>query len=720
MVRLLTMSTLTAAPGSALPFGATPVRSGINFSVFSRNAASVILDIFAAQDDSAPIFSYALDPATNRTGDMWHVCIQGLKPGALYLYRVDGPFEPKKGHRFDRNQYLLDPYAKAVTDTSIFANLPPGYRTPVDRMDVELGKQHSAKDFPKCVVIDDGEFDWQGDLPLNYQLKDCVVYESHLKGFTAHSSSGVAHPGTYRGMIEKIPYLKRLGITSVELLPIQEFDEYENANRNPRTGERLKNYWGYSTIAFFAPKTSYAADRTPGGAVREFKELVRELHKNGIEVILDIVFNHTAEGNERGLTLNFRGFDNSIYYILEDNHKQYYKNFSGCGNTVNCNHPVVRSFIIDCLRYWVTEMHVDGFRFDLASILGRDRNGNLIKDPPVLERIAEDPILSRTKIIAEAWDAGGAYQVGNFPGGRWAEWNDRFRDEIRRFWRGDDYLAGGAATRIAGSADLYQDDGRKPCHSVNFITSHDGFTMNDLVSYNGKHNEQNGEGNRDGSDNNSSYNYGYEGPTSNAAIETVRTRQVKNLLLTLILAQGTPMLLAGDEIRRTQGGNNNAYCQDNEISWFNWRHAELHADIYDFVRKAISLRRSHPVFRRQDFFDGQSHGSSSTPDISWFASDGKPLDWSRANHFLAFRLGGGRAETKASFDDDDFFVMCNSGTKDITVKLPSAGKGKRWHRLVDTSVSAPNDFMDEPNAELLEVQKTYVLPVRTMAVLLCR
>ena len=680
----------------------------------------MILDIFANPDDSLPCFSYTLNPSTNRTGDMWHVCVQGLKPGALYLYRVDGPFEPKKGHRFDRNQYLLDPYAKAITDVSIFANLPPGYKTPVDKMDVELGKQHSAKDFPKCVVVDDNEFDWQGDLPLNYKLKDCIIYESHLKGFTASPSSGVEHPGTYRGMIEKIPYLKKLGITSVELLPIQEFDEFENANKNPRTGERLTNYWGYSTIAFFAPKVSYAADRSPGGAVKEFKELVRELHKNGIEVILDIVFNHTAEGNERGLTLNFRGFDNSIYYILEDERKQYYKNFSGCGNTVNCNHPVLRSFIIDCLRYWVTEMHVDGFRFDLASILGRDRNGNLIKDPPVLERIAEDPILSRTKIIAEAWDAGGAYQVGNFPGGRWAEWNDRFRDEIRRFWRGDDYLAGGAATRIAGSADLYQDDGRKPCHSVNFITSHDGFTMNDLVSYNGKHNEQNGENNRDGSDNNSSYNYGYEGPTKNMEIESVRTRQVKNLLLTLILAQGTPMLLAGDEIRRTQGGNNNAYCQDNEISWFNWQNTQMHADIYDFVQKAIALRRKHPVFRRQDFYEGKSHDAGSTPDISWFASDGKCLDWNNANHFLSFRLGGGKAETKALADDSDFFVMCNSGTKDITVKLPTAGKEKSWYRLVDTSVPAPNDFMSDGNAELLEVQKSYVLPARTMAVLECK
>ena len=718
MIEWAIMEPITILQGTPLPYGATPVRSGINFSVFSRNATSVILDIFEKEDDSQPVFSCTLDPKRNRTGDMWHVCLQGLKPGALYLYRVDGPFEPKHGHRFDRNRYLLDPYAKALTDTSIFANLPPDYRTPVDKMEIELGKVRSAQGFPKCIVIDDSEFDWEGDMPLNYKLQDCILYESHLRGFTASSNSGVAAPGTYKGMIEKIPYLKKLGVTSVEFLPIQEFDEYENANTNPRTGERLKNHWGYSTIAFFAPKNSYASDRTSGGAVREFKEMVKEMHKNGIEVILDIVFNHTAEGNERGLTLNFRGFDNSIYYILEDNHKQYYKNYSGCGNTVNCNHPVVRTFIIDCLHYWVTEMHVDGFRFDLASILGRDRNGNLIKDPPVIERIAEDPILSKTKIIAEAWDAGGAYQVGNFPGGRWAEWNDRFRDEIRRYWRGDDNLSAGAATRIAGSADLYQDDGRKPYHSVNFITSHDGFTMNDLVSYNGKHNEQNGENNRDGSDNNSSYNYGYEGPTLNRDIENVRTRQVKNMMLTLILSQGTPMLLAGDEIRRTQGGNNNAYCQDNEISWVDWNRAKSHEDVYDFTRKAISLRLSHPALRRKEFFEGRNHSAGVAPDITWFSADGKIQDWSRDNHFLGFRLGGAKSETWADVDDNDFFVMCNSGTKDITVKIPLAGKQRRWFRVVDTSIPAPNDFLEEGKEEFLETQKTYILPARTMVILI--
>lgn len=714
------MTKITALPGRPIPYGAFPIRAGVNFSVFSRNATAVTLDIFENPDDSSPIYSYRFDPAINRTGDIWHVCLQGLQPGALYLYRVDGAFDPKNGHRFNKKQFLLDPYAKALTDTSIFANLPPHYRTPVDKLDIEMLKLRSAQGFPKCVVIDDSEFDWQGDRPLNYGMKDSIIYETHLKGFTASPTSKVQFPGTYRGMTEKIPYLKELGITSVELLPIQEFDEYENANTNPRTGERLKNHWGYSTISFFAPKASYAADRSPGGVVREFKEMVRELHKAGIEVILDIVFNHTAEGNEHGLTLNFRGFDNSIYYILEDQHKQYYKNFSGCGNTVNCNHPVVRSFIIDCLRYWVTEMHVDGFRFDLASILGRDKNGNLINEPPVLERIAEDPVLRNTKIIAEAWDAGGAYQVGSFPGGRWAEWNDRFRDDCRRFWRGDDNLAASCATRIGGSADLYGDDGRKPYHSVNFITSHDGFTLNDLVSYNGKHNEENGENNRDGSDNNSSFNYGYEGPTQNKAIEKIRNQQIKNFLCSLVFSQGTPMLLCGDEIRRSQRGNNNAYCQDSELSWFDWTCLDTHKEILIFAQKALKARRNHPVFRRAEFFEGKRHGgpASAIPDISWFGPDGQEPDWEKSNHFLAYRVSGNKAETLATEDDWDFFVMCNSATNDTTVTLPPPSRGKKWHGFVDTSATFPEDFVPEDKLEPLEVQKTYVLPSRTTAILI--
>ena len=713
------MNQITVLPGKPLPYGATLVNGGVNFSLFSRNGTEVTLDIFENSDDEFPVFSYKFNPELNKTGDIWHCQLQGLKAGAHYLYRVDGPFNPDYGHRFDKNQYLLDPYAKCLTDTSIFANIPSNFAPPQDKNDILTSKMRTAKDFPKCVVIDD-DFDWQGDRPLNYKLKQCIIYETHLRGFTKDKSSQVRHPGTYLGMIEKIPYLRELGITSVELLPIHEFDENENSNRNPKTGEKLKNYWGYSTIGFFAPKVGYSSDKRPGEAVKEFKTLVREMHKNGIEVILDVVFNHTAEGNEHGLTFSFKGLDNSIYYILEDNQKKYYKNYSGCGNTFNCNHPVVRTFIIDCLRYWVCEMHIDGFRFDLGSILGRDRNGNLIENPPMLERIAEDPVLSNTKIIAEAWDAGGAYQVGYFPGGRWAEWNDRYRDDIRRFWRGDEFLANAAATRISGSSDLYLRDGRKPFHSVNFITSHDGFTMNDLVCYNGKHNDENGENNRDGSDNNCSYNYGFEGPSSNKNIEAVRTRQIKNIMLTLLLSQGTPMMVAGDEFRRTQNGNNNAYCQDNPLGWVDWTLKEKNSELFRFVRMLIELRLRHPIFRRPESLRGRIHAYDALPDVCWFSENGKLMDWSKSNNFVAFRLDGCHAEIFTDKDDNDFFIMLNPSEKDKSVRIPKAINCKNWYRIIDTSVPYPNDFLSGDNAEFINEKNVYVLPARSCAVLLSR
>ncbi|MBO4705412.1 MAG: glycogen debranching protein GlgX [Spirochaetaceae bacterium] len=710
---------LKPANGNPLPYGAVVTEKGVNFSLFSRHATSIILSLFKDQNDSEPYFTYTFDPLKDRTGDIWHVFIEGLKPGALYLYRANGPFAPEKGHRFNKNIYLLDPYAKALTATSLFKNLPPDYVTPTDNLDIKLGRPYDAKWFPKCVVVDDS-FDWQGDRPLNYPLRKSVLYETHLKGITANPNSEVAHPGTYKGLTEKIPYFKDLGITSIELLPIQEFDEYENTNTNPKTGERLKNFWGYSTMAFFAPKASYAADSAPGVCVTEFKEMVREMHRAGIEIILDIVFNHTAEGNEHGITMNFRGLDNSIYYILENENKAFYSNYSGCGNTLNCNHPVVRDFIIDCLRYWVCEMHVDGFRFDLGSILGRDSTGQLMEDPPVLERIAEDPILRNTKIIAEAWDAGGAYQVGSFPGGRWAEWNDRFRDDVRKFWRGDDGLSNALATRLAGSSDLYLRDGRKPFHSVNFLTSHDGFTLNDLVSYNGKHNEENGENNRDGSDNNNSYNYGYEGPSMNPAIETLRTRQAKNLIFTLLLAQGTPMLLAGDEFRRTQGGNNNAYCQDNISSWVDWSLRNKYSELFRFTKKLILFRRKHHAFMRPEFFQGKDISFNSLPDITWFDESGLTPDWGRLNHFLAYRLDGSHAEIFADTDDNDFFIMFNSALQDKTVKIPLPPIGKKWYRCIDTSIEAPEDFMSPGEEEILPVQNRYVLPARSCALLMSK
>lgn len=713
------MEILNSLPGTPLPLGASVAEDGVNFSVFSRNATKVFLEFYSASEDSEPYAQVEFSPSENRTGDIWHAFVPGIKPGSLYLFRVDGPFEPSKGHRFNVHQRLFDPYAKTITPVSVFYNLPPDYSAPLDKNDVEHGKNQRAKVFPKCVVIDNENFDWQGDRPINRPLSESVIYEVHLKGFTAGKNAGVSCPGTYAGFIEKIPYLKDLGITAVELLPIFEFDEFENSNVNPRTGERMKNYWGYSTINFFSPKASFAADKTPGGCVNEFKTLVRELHKAGIEVILDVVFNHTAEGNEHGVALNFRGFENSVYYTLVGSHKEYYMNFSGCGNTMNCNHPIVRNFIIDSLRYWVLNYHVDGFRFDLASILCRGQEGDLLKFPPLTNAIAEDPVLGKTKIIAEPWDAGGAYQLGGFPGGRrWAEWNDRFRDDIRRFWRGDEYVSTNAATRISGSSDLFTISGRAPYHSINYVCCHDGFTMNDLVSYNGKHNDENGEGNRDGSDSNWSYNHGYEGPTLNPVIEKMRNRQMRNYMLTLLISQGTPMLLGGDEFRRGQQGNNNAYCQDNDISWFDWGNCSLNSALVSFTRKAIRLRKDHPVFRRTEFFKGSMAGKK--PDIQWYAADGSNPDWSKISRFLAFRLLGTFDSGAKKISDNDFFIAANTDRQDIMLRIPAITDSRKWYRIADTSIEDETSLLSVENAETLISQDRYVLPASSMLILVAK
>ncbi len=703
------MEQIVTLSGKPMPLGAHVYADGVNFSVFSRNGTRVILNLFGTSEDTVPYASLELDPEKNRTGDLWHIFVKDLKPGALYLYQVDGPFDIDQGHRFDVEQYLLDPYAKAITDVSVFLNTPSDHVSALDKGDlIRANFNHDFK-FPKCVVIDDNNFDWQGDKPINRPLSESIIYETHLKGFTASDNSGVQHPGTYLGMVEKIDYLKRLGMTAVELLPIFEFDENENCNINPRTGDRMKNYWGYSTIDFFAPKASYAADRTPGGCVNEFKLLVRELHKAGIEVILDVVFNHTAEGNEHGLTLNFRGFDNTVYYSLVKTQPQYYLNFSGCGNTVNCNHPVVRDYIVDCLRYWVLEYHIDGFRFDLAPVLARSQEGDIIRFPPLTNRISEDPVLASTKIIAEPWDAGGGYLLGNFPGGRWAEWNDRYRDDIRKFWRGDDYASTGAATRVSGSSDIFGWSGRKPWHGINFVTCHDGFTLNDLVSYNGKHNEQNGEDNRDGTDNNVSYNYGYEGPTANPTIERRRIKQIKNFILTLLVSQGTPMLLAGDEFRRTQMGNNNAYCQDNELSYFDWSLVKDNDRLVTFVSRAINLRKAYPELRRREFFVGERSGSN--PDIRWYNFDGTTPDWNKLTHFLAFKLGG---------SGNNFYIAANTDIHDITVTLPTPETGRKWFRIADTSIDADDAITPIGREEQLRTQGRYIIPASSLIILIAK
>ncbi len=466
---------------------------------------------------------------------------------------------------------------------------------------------------PKCVFTHD-HFDWHDDRPLRHPWSKTVIYEMHVRGFTIHPNSGVEHPGTYRGLMEKIPYLQDLGVTAVELMPVHEFNERQVSGINPQTGKPLRDYWGYDPVAFFAPKASYSSAGGLGQQKLEFKEMVRALHRAGIEVILDVVFNHTAEGNELGPTLCFRGIDNAIFYMLESD-KRYYKNYTGTGNTINANHPVVRDHILAALRYWMVEMHVDGFRFDLASVLGRDGSGKLLANAPLLERIAEDPILRDVKIVAEAWDAAGAYQVGSFSERRWAEWNGRYRDDVRRFWRGDDGMLGAFASRICGSADIYTKSGKGPESSINFVTCHDGFTLNDLVSYCGKHNEANGENNHDGTDANFSENYGAEGETTDAGIETLRKGQIKNFLLTLLISRGVPMLLGGDEFRRTQGGNNNAYCQDNKTSWHDWScSGAAQSEIFRFTRDMIAFRRAHPILSKEQFY--------TDAEIHWFGPQG--------------------------------------------------------------------------------------------------
>jgi len=698
----------TTHPGNPLPLGASLTSNGCRFSVFSRHATSVRLLLFDQADNLRPSQEIELDPGLNRTGDIWHLEVEGVSAGQLYLWRVEGPQQPEKGHRFDPEKRLLDPYAKAMTGKFAWG-LSGSPNSP------------ETSEVPRCIVMDD-DFDWQGDRPLGIPLEDTIIYETHVRGFTFHQSSGVSEPGTFAGLVEKIGYFKELGITAVELLPVQEFNENELIRTDPSTGERLKNFWGYSTVGFFAPKGGYAdTGAGDGGQVVEFKKMVQAFHAAGLEIILDVVFNHTAEGDHTGPTLCFRGLDNRIYYLLEDD-PRYYKNYSGCGNTLNCNHPIVRDFILDCLRYWVVEMHVDGFRFDLASILGRDQHGNIIENPPLVERIAEDPILRHTKLIAEAWDAAGAYQVGSFPGGRWSEWNGRYRDDARRFWRAEPSSRNALAYRITGSSDLYQAGGRLPRHSINFITCHDGFTLNDLVSYDQKHNQANGEDDRDGEDHNLSWNSGVEGPTDDPGIERLRLRRIKNFLTTLLLSQGVPMLLAGDEMRRTQGGNNNSYCQDNPTSWVDWGLLAKNRDLFEFTRNLIAFRKAHFAFRREIFLTGQDLNGDRLGDVEWFEPSGRPTRWKWNRPVLALFLSGNRQEIGGrSCDDDDFYLMFNSGRRHRAFRLPSLPSGRLWHRVMDTEIEGPRSMpAQDEKPEALEDQWTYEMEGQACALLLAR
>ncbi|NTU50048.1 MAG: glycogen debranching protein GlgX, partial [Desulfobulbaceae bacterium] len=571
-------------PGRSYPLGATVFPDGVNFSVFSKNCHSIDLLLFDDADAVAPFRVIHLDPVLNKTFYYWHVFVKGIGSGQIYGYRAYGPYSPADGERYDGWKVLLDPYSREVAVGKNYdrhAAIRPG---------------DNCAHAMKSVVVDCKTYDWEGDEPLRHQFSKTVIYEMHVGGFTRHPNSGISAEkrGTYAGLIEKIPYLQELGVTAVELLPIQQFDEQDAPSPH-------RNYWGYSPICFFAPHAGYSSRRHPLGPVDEFRDMVKALHRAGIEVILDVVFNHSAEGNENGPTFCFRGLENKAYYLLEKDRSKY-ANFSGCGNTIKANHSIVRRMILDSLRYWASVMHVDGFRFDLASVMARGEEGEPLANPPILWSIESDPILAGTKIIAEAWDAAGLYQVGSFVGHRWAEWNGRFRDDTRQFMKGDLDNVKRISDRICASPDLYEQPEREPNRSINFITSHDGFTLNDLVSYNEKHNEDNGEENRDGSDYNFSWNCGVEGSTDNPEIEALRLRQIKNFLTILMVSQGTPMLLMGDEIRRTQLGNNNAYCQDNELSWFDWSAIEKQGDLLNFVKQLIHFNLTREIFQDARFW----------------------------------------------------------------------------------------------------------------------
>lgn len=650
--------------GRPLPFGATVMGNGVNFSIFSHNATSCTLVLY--EKGHIEPFEEIPFPPDFRVGDVFAMIVFGLNIERIeYGFRLDGSQAYFEGHRFKHEQVLLDPYARSISGRAIWGEQP----------DFENPFQHRAQ-----IVPDD--YDWEGDTPPNIPMEDLVIYEMHVRGFTKHGSSNVKYPGTFAAIREKIPYLKELGINCIELMPIFEFDEFEYSGRNPITGERLLNYWGYSTIGFFAPKAGYAAVGGLGMEGDELKTLIKELHQNNIEVILDVVFNHTGEGNEKGPTISFRGIDNKTYYMLTPDGR--YLNFSGTGNTMNCNNPVVRSMVVDCLRYWVSDYHIDGFRFDLASILGRDQNGAPLSNPPLLEALAHDPILANCKLIAEAWDAGGLYQVGSFPAyGRWAEWNGKYRDVVRRFLKGDPGMVWEMAERLQGSPDLYADRGATA--SVNFITCHDGFTLHDLYSYNDKHNYANGESNRDGANDNYSWNGGYEGETDDPFINALRRRLIMNAIATLMVSRGVPMIYMGDEMARTKYGNNNTFCHDNNLNWLNWTDLEKNSDIFEFFKYCIHFRHHHPVLRNPEHFHHQDRVGSGYADISWHGTRAWFADWGDYVLTLAFLIDG----THAHSEDDMIYFAMNMHWNDHVFEIPGLPEGMEWHVFANTSANVP-------------------------------
>ncbi len=685
---------ISGQAGRSFPLGATVLGDGVNFSVFSRQATRVDLLLFDDAAATRPACVIELDARTHRTYHYWHVFVPGIGPGQVYAYRASGPLDPTHGLRFDPDKVLVDPYGRAVV-------VPDSY---CRHLASQRGENTATA--MKSVVVDTSKYNWEGDAPLRRPFATTVIYEMHVAGFTRHPTSGVApeRRGTYAGMIEKIPYLQDLGITAVELLPIFQFDPQD-------CPPGLVNHWGYSPVSFFAPHAGYSSRKDPLGPVDEFRDLVKALHRAGIEVILDVVFNHTAEGNAEGPTLCFRGLANEVYYIL-DKDPAHYANYSGTGNTLNANQSIVRRMILDSARYWVTHMHVDGFRFDLASILSRDETGRPLENPPVLWDIESDPVLAGTKRIAEAWDAAGLYQVGSFIGDDWKEWNGRFRDDIRRFVKSDNGTVPLLAERALGSPDIFGHEEREPEQSINFVTCHDGFTLNDLVSYNDKHNETNGEGNRDGLDTNLSWNCGVEGPTDDPAVEQLRRRQIKNFFVILLTSIGTPMLQMGDEMRRTQRGNNNAYCQDNEVSWLDWSLLDRHRDLHQFVRKLIAQRLRLLGMSDEETLALSLNQLLRRGEIDWHGVRlGRP-DWSDTSHGIACTV-----RTRQRQIPLWLHVMFNAFWEALDFELPLAPAGAvaGWQRWIDTSRDWPDDIVDAAAAPSVPGTQYHVAPRSVVA-----
>lgn len=673
--------------GNPLPLGPTQQEKGVNFSLVSKHATSITLVLYDVEN-SAPPIEILLDPISNKTGDVWHIFLETEtdKP-IVYGYRIEGQTPELKNHQFNPSTVVLDPYAKAVNTPCEW-----GY----------LGCGQYENYHPLGLVLPRSDFNWENDKAPQIPEKDLIIYEMHVRAFTQHSSSHAKAPGTFLGMIEKIPHLVELGINAVELLPIHEFNECEYKCLNPVIHEKLYQFWGYSTTNFFAPMNRYSSDNNNGAAINEFKTLVKELHKNGIMVILDIVFNHTNEGNEKGPVISFKGIDSCIYYLMDGEGK--FMNFSGCGNTLNTNHPVVQNFIIDVLRYWVLEMHVDGFRFDLSSVFYRGKHGEVLSISPIVEAISKDPILSKTLLISEPWDAGGLYQVGGFyhEEVRWSEWNGRYRDTVRRFIKGTPNLKHKFASRISGSQDIY--GSRLPISSINFIVSHDGFTLNDLVSYNQKHNLYNGENNHDGNSNNESWNGGIEGPTSDLKINQLRSRQMRNFHLALMISQGIPMLLMGDEYAHTKKGNNNSWCHDNEMNWFLWDKLAENEPFYRFYRKLIAFRKSHDSLRQGSFLKDD--------DIAWLGIDAQNVIWEKDTQFLAFVL----------FDKQsgkNLYCAFNAQNNSVNIEIPKLNENQQWHMIVNTANESPNDFYEEGKEPIVE-QKPFNLIPYSAILLECR